>query len=220
MIFELPDICFGRCFFVFMNRNKQEGDMRLRNTILMTGFLFAAGGANAAKQCMPCPAGKWGEDGKCEQDCEAGYYCSGGTKAKCGAGQNCPAGSESPSNCPAGFKCPDGYPIACNQGREYQDLDGQSTCKSCGNLTARADRKGCNQPRFDQVKAVGGGSGGMSKNGVMNSAFCLCGIMNEAGAWASATTRVPCSATYINICTNCPLDCSTNVSSWVGSAVW
>ncbi|MDR1476723.1 MAG: hypothetical protein LBI17_01180 [Rickettsiales bacterium] len=85
--------------------------MKLRNTILLIITAIAAtGSVNAAKQCMPCEPGKWGEDGKCEQDCEAGYYCNGGSKIKCDTdkGECCPTGSTHPRSCyvailPAGW---------------------------------------------------------------------------------------------------------------------
>jgi hypothetical protein len=66
--------------------------------ILLIALLLPAS-AEAVKQCMPCPAGTWSVNGKCEQNCEAGYYCVGGSKIKCTGSQYCPVGSKQPSVC-------------------------------------------------------------------------------------------------------------------------
>ncbi|MDR1477062.1 MAG: hypothetical protein LBI17_02955 [Rickettsiales bacterium] len=86
--------------------------MRLRNTLLLIITAIATtGSVNAAKQCMPCPAGKWSIGGKCEQDCEQGYYCQAGARVACTGIQYCPPGSGNPQNCPAGHTCRKGIPV-------------------------------------------------------------------------------------------------------------
>jgi hypothetical protein len=72
--------------------------MRLRNTILMTiaaiaaSVLFAAGSAEAAKQCMPCEPGKYSTGGGECQWCPSNYYCPGGLdKQSCGPNRTTPA---------------------------------------------------------------------------------------------------------------------------------
>ncbi|MDR1477048.1 MAG: hypothetical protein LBI17_02880, partial [Rickettsiales bacterium] len=86
-----------------MNPRSHSGENRnsVFRTIILIEALLLPTVAQAAKQCMPCPAGKWGMDGKCEQDCPEGYYCVGGSKIPCDAnkGECCPTGSTHPSLC-------------------------------------------------------------------------------------------------------------------------
>jgi hypothetical protein len=51
--------------------------------------------ADAARMCMPCPAGTWSDgstNGEC-RECPAGYLCIAGIKKACPVGKYCPAGS-------------------------------------------------------------------------------------------------------------------------------
>ncbi|MDR1476591.1 MAG: hypothetical protein LBI17_00490 [Rickettsiales bacterium] len=66
--------------------------------ILIIIALSLSGTANAAKQCMPCPAGKWSNasTGSGCEDCPAGYYCNGGSKIQCASAGFCPAGTGYP----------------------------------------------------------------------------------------------------------------------------
>jgi hypothetical protein len=128
--------------------------------ILISALIFVTTAANAAKQCVPCQPGKWSVSGTCDQECQAGYFCNGGSKIKCRPGQNCTAGSEQANLCQPGYKCPDGVPVRCDQGHEYQDEVGQSSCKPCSgtNMAVSADRTSCscNKPAITQANKNAG----------------------------------------------------------------
>ena len=55
-------------------------------------------------------------------DCDAGYFCEGGASSAQPEGGLCPKGYK----CVVGSAAPEPCPIT-----EYQDLEGQSTCKPC-----------------------------------------------------------------------------------------
>jgi hypothetical protein len=89
------------------------------------GSYRSSTGGTSSASCTTCPAGK---------------YCStfGGTSfsGNCAAGYYCPAGSTVAKQniCQAGYYCPSGdalSPIACAD-PNYQDIKGQSSCKTCG----------------------------------------------------------------------------------------
>jgi hypothetical protein len=128
--------------------------MKFKETLITAMFVAAATAANAAKQCVMCAPGKYadGSTGGACKECEAGSYCMQGYK----------------------FPCPE---------KTYNDKTGQisdSACKDCGNLTAKADRSGCNQPITAEYV------GTATVQGVVY--YCNCRVQNEAGAWSQVLT--------------------------------
>ena len=78
--------------------------------------------------CTRCKAGYQKKDGACEA-CQSGYYSSSGSVC-----QKCPKGSKANLNS-AATAC-----ISCTGG-EYQDLEGQISCKNCPGFVSDNNRK-------------------------------------------------------------------------------
>eukprot|EP00439_Symbiodinium_sp_Y106_P051905 s1524_g6.t3 len=84
---------------------------------------------SSTSQCDPCPAGRAGTDGFCNQVCGSGSQSTGTTCELCGAGQ---AGDgQSCTDCPLG---------------EFQDQPGQVNCKQCP--------RGSAQPNTGQTNCI------------------------------------------------------------------
>jgi hypothetical protein len=92
-------------------------------TLISATLLLLSGTAQAAKMCIPCPAGQWtGSDGSCVSCKEVlgnTKYCPGG-----GVAYNCPENTKTIiANANSSADCE----ILCNAGQYY---DG-AICKSC-----------------------------------------------------------------------------------------
>jgi hypothetical protein len=152
----------GRLFF--HEHMKQEDEMKIQK-LLAAALTLAAANANAAKQCLPCPAGKWAGAGNtsstCSQNCSTGYYCPGtGSKIACPVGTyNDVAGKSVVTECkacPAGKYCPEGTsaPKTCGADRYCPAGSGSET--SCPANTTTAGATGVSSPNrcYANIKVV------------------------------------------------------------------
>jgi hypothetical protein len=147
--------------------------MKIRNTILTAGVLFAMSDANAAQICQACPPGQWTKNGKCVSCQEAlgdTKYCPGG-----GISYTCPNdaktlvatatsssdcegwGGGGSSNCSQGQYMKDSGCLLCPAGT-YQDKGSHklTSCTPCPagqyqDLTGQASCKSCTLPQWSNA---------------------------------------------------------------------
>jgi hypothetical protein len=174
-------------------RHSGGGRNPVFRTIILIAALLLSAPADAAKMCMPCPLGT---------------YSDTGTNGKC-------------ETCPAGNYCIQGVKLLCPE-RTYNDKTGQfekDVCKSCGNLTAKADGTGCNQPVAAEY------TGTTTREGVGGVIYkCNCRVKNEAGAWSRAVVGPICDDRNdgTNNCGKglCASFCPASAGSLGASAYW
>jgi hypothetical protein len=140
--------------------------------LAVAALLLLSGTADAARMCMPCPAGKWGTDGKCEQDCEAGHYCVGGSKIACPAETyNGEAGGKGSEAC---RPCRIGNAVLCPAG-SVSDGSKDKTC-AVNRFMSLAEAGGCYGGRgswhiVDTIMGSGTHEGGLEAGQIYMLAY-------------------------------------------------
>ncbi|GKT26470.1 conserved unknown protein, partial [Aduncisulcus paluster] len=139
-------------------------------------------GSISSDDCLMCPAGSYCSGGESDVSgsCMAGYYCETGSEVSnpaagiCPVGSYCISGSDAPIHCPAS---------------QYQDVVGQSTCKTCAAGTY------CPKPGEDPIECP---AGYYCPSGASSPTPCPAGRMGWDGA-ASLTGLV--AETDCQLCT-------------------
>ena len=123
---------------------------------------------SGSNQCDRCKAG-YQKNGNTCQSCSGGYYSIEG-----GSCQKCPKGQRSNSTS-ASTSC-----VSCNSNNEYQDQEGQSSCKICSTGFVPSNRQSC---------------ASCTSGSYWNGSSCVsCSAGSYSGV--NATSCTPCSSGY------------------------
>ncbi|MDR1477230.1 MAG: hypothetical protein LBI17_03845 [Rickettsiales bacterium] len=221
-----------------------------RTIILMAALVLSPAAAEAAKVCLPCPAGSY-SDGGTESKCKAcddnTKYCPGSTGK-----QDCPSGSKSftgsgnagdgdytpgatsKSDCKTG--CEDGQYyngttcMDCPAGT-YQDATGHqnTSCKACGTIVSSGTGWtycpiGTTTDWSCRTSPLGSKNQNSGYFGdaykTNNGKYCHCRRGDQGGAWSS-WVFFDSDDFYNSVCSViCVKLCSNLVSRWDGGARW